>query len=460
MATVLSLITSGNAATKAGYPCAIRFGEPLFLCTKHYVELQPVPHDQWLLTHIGSYWKVKDVINHTLARCLALNFLPPDPPSFSSPSESQPRSPSPITFAPDPADRPESPLLFAVMKPKSPHSEDEDSEEEDDFSMNLDVRGKTPKMTYDDQGRAVVGLRMAPSPSKSTSVSGSVPSLPTHRYQAKSDASSIYNVDPKAVPEIAHLSFTLIRFSTGQILEDDLTISDYDIKPHELLELHLSISPPSPDHVTATSFLPPTPSFPFPLLAAPPQLLQAKSKKKRAQIEALVAPHVTRLVSLPRAVPHAYAAPYWEGWIRILRLASRDDEEYLFHGLPAGATRAKPKSGTPGYAQYGFGPALGDWQGHSTASVTSEGKDIDSQLAKNFGMSGSPPSPDHQIRTAKSKFEWRERWLIIREGWLFLLKERGVGLPLIFSDTGLTNALGREPQSCVPSRQPRQPTRC
>lgn len=313
MAMALSLITAGKDAGKQGKSVAIRF----------------VPHDQWLLTHIGSHWKVKDVKNHTLARCLGLNYSPPEPPSFASPSELQPRSPSPITFAPDPAERPDSPILFAVIKQKSPHSEDDTSEEDDDFSMNLDARAKAPKPTYDDQGRAVMGLRMAPSPAKAPSVTGIPPPSSNLRTQNRSDASSIYNVDPKAVPDIAHLSFTLIRFSTGQLLEDDLTISDYEINPHELLELHLSISPPSPDHVTATSFLPPTATFPFPLLAAPPQLLQARSKKKRAQIEALVAPHVTRLVSLPRSVPHAYAAPYWEGWIRILRLASRDEEEYL-----------------------------------------------------------------------------------------------------------------------------------
>jgi hypothetical protein len=317
------------------------------------------------------------------------------------------------------------------MKPKSPHSESDESEGEDDFSMNLDAKSKNPKPMFDDQGRAVVGLRMDPSPApKLSSVGGASSSSHHLRTQNKSDASSIFNFDPKAVPEIAHLSFTLIRFSTGQILEDDLAISDYDIKPHELLELHLSISPPSPDHVTATSFLPPTATFPFPLLAAPSQLLQGKSKKKRAQIEALVAPHVTRLVSLPRSVPHAYASPYWEGWIRILRLASFDDEEYLFTGVPGGAGNRKYKPGTPGHSQYGFGLALGDWGGSSAPMMGTE-KDVDLQLAKNFGMGGSASAgvghdPEFQIRTSKSKFEWRERWLIIREGWLFLLKERGV----------------------------------
>ncbi|KAH6901832.1 hypothetical protein BKA70DRAFT_1307578 [Coprinopsis sp. MPI-PUGE-AT-0042] len=369
------------------------------------------------------------------------------------------------------------------MKPKSPHSEDDESEEEDDFSMNLDIRGKAPKPTFDEQGRAVIGLRMAPSPTpKMSSVGG--PSSSSHqlRSQNKSDASSIFNLDPKAVPEIAHLSFTLIRFSTGQLLEDDLTMSDYNINPHELLELHLSISPPSPDHVTATSFLPPTATFPFPLLAAPSQLLQGKSRKKRAQIEALVAPHVTRLVSLPRSVPQAYASPYWEGWIRILRLASRDDEEYLYTGLPVGSGNRRYKPGTPGHSQYGFGLALGDWT-TSMPNMISEEKDVDLQLAKNFGMGsvgsgssgyghGVPASHSGaQIRTAKSKFEWRERWLIIREGWLFLLKERGDTRPshafplanlvnLRDADQltdSIENAKRRRPSRPAPARSPPRP---
>ncbi|KAF8888708.1 hypothetical protein CPB84DRAFT_1964160 [Gymnopilus junonius] len=44
-------------------------------------------------------------------------------------------------------------------------------------------------------------------------------------------------------PQIYTALYTLIRFSTGQILEEDIPVSWYDLLPNELVELHASIPP-------------------------------------------------------------------------------------------------------------------------------------------------------------------------------------------------------------------------
>ncbi|KAJ7085473.1 hypothetical protein B0H15DRAFT_376680 [Mycena belliarum] len=69
--------------------------------------------------------------------------------------------------------------------------------------------------------------------------------------------------------------FTLIRFSTGQLLEDELPLSFYDMQPNELLELH----------------------------------------------------HLGVVVTLPRANLARYLDAYWEGWVHVLRMCPIEDEE-------------------------------------------------------------------------------------------------------------------------------------
>ncbi|KAJ7085425.1 hypothetical protein B0H15DRAFT_1023459 [Mycena belliarum] len=83
--------------------------------------------------------------------------------------------------------------------------------------------------------------------------------------------------------------FTLIRFSTGQLLEDELPLSFYDMQPNELLELH----------------------------------------------------HLGVVVTLPRANLARYLDTYWEGWVRVLRMRPIDDEEdsYLLYKIRPTETR-------------------------------------------------------------------------------------------------------------------------
>ncbi|TFK21033.1 hypothetical protein FA15DRAFT_97604 [Coprinopsis marcescibilis] len=431
-----------------------------------------VPHDQWLLTHIAPYYKIKDVKHHILAKCLNLTFTPPEPPLvYTSQEGGAQRPPSPITFAPDPRERPISPILFANIR--KPQSDEDDS---DDFEEDESAVIKPTRPRFDDDTTSYNGSisttantipeggRVLPSSSSKTSSSSRLqPFDAGSRIQHKGSNVNMH-IDSKLVPELAHLSFALVAYSSGQILEDEYPLSDYDIDPHALLELHLSISPPSPNHPTAVGFKPPTREFPFPILHATPQLLKTKSKrKKRAQLQALVAPHSTRLVSLPRGVPTAYAQPYWEGWVRILRFACRDDVDYMY-----GGARSRPKGG-PGYAQFG-GVDGGNW-GHAGnvmlgGDPPERDKMMDNELALNFGfynMAGGRRDGGEP----RSGFEWRERWLVIRDGWIFFLKERGDTEPSHYFPLGhlvtlrdadqLTESIGNSKQRR--SMQRRTPSR-
>ena len=101
---------------------------------------------------------------------------------------------------------------------------------------------------------------------------------------------------------------TLLRFSTGQILEDDFAFAWYDIQPGELFEVH----------------------------------------------------RVGVVLKLQRTAPSEYAKPYWEGWAK--------------------------------------------------AVTNSNGK------KKNVMGDGGK----------ESKVEWKDRWVVVREGTMQLCKDRSV----------------------------------
>ncbi|EAU81280.2 hypothetical protein CC1G_07210 [Coprinopsis cinerea okayama7 len=443
------------------------------------VVIRFVPHDQWIQTHIAPYWKIKAVKHHALARCLGLSFTPPDPPlPFTEQGTSQ-RPPSPITFAPDPSHRPSSPILFRT--PGFAISDDDDSEIGDDDDFDGMGMGKGKGRDGDEMASVnevvLEGGRVVPSSSKSGHGGRLKPYEPsTNRVQHKGSTSSTLAVPPdhKSVPDIAHLSFALVRFSTTQILEDEYTVSEYDLAAYEILELHYAISP---DHYTAPGFTPITATFPFALLKPPAQLLKGKSKKKRRELEALMAPHSARIVHLPRSMPEAYSEPYWEGWIRILRFSHREDDDYLYggfmsppphhhlhassskpgsaYGSSSKSTSSKPWFG-PSYAQFGASVGEASW-GHTEMFKSDRDRDLDAELALNFGFAGlgrwekgasaSSSGGDavggsgsgsgyrggdgygYPYGYTRSGFEWGERWLIIREGWIFFLRERGDSEP-------------------------------
>ncbi|KAJ6456107.1 hypothetical protein C8R45DRAFT_1111105 [Mycena sanguinolenta] len=203
-----------------------------------------LPHDQWFTTHVDPDWKVKQVKSWLLAKCLPYA-APPSPPLRQSARKLQ-RPPSPITFAPDPRHRPISPITFAMPKQKATADDASEFEEPPITDLSEPEPQPSPEEI----------LPPIPQPKKRAI-------LPAASTTAKGDLYSQY---------------TLIRFSTGQLLEDDLPLSFYDMQTDELLELH----------------------------------------------------RVGIIVTLPRAHPTRYLDAYWEGRVRVLRMKPLEDEQDLY----------------------------------------------------------------------------------------------------------------------------------
>ncbi|KAJ7250510.1 hypothetical protein B0H12DRAFT_1234388 [Mycena haematopus] len=235
-----------------------------------------LPHDQWFTTHVDPDWKVKQVKSWLLAKCLPYA-APPSPPLRQSARKPQ-RPPSPITFAPDPRHRPISPITFAMPKAKATP---DDASEFEEPPADDDLSEPEPPEPPEEI--------LPPIPPKKRAI------LPTASTSAKGDLYS---------------QFTLLRFSTGQLLEDDLPLSFYDMQADELLELH----------------------------------------------------RIGVVVTLPRAHPTRYLDAYWEGHVRVLRMKPLDDEE-------------------DSYSLY-------------------------------------------KVRQLETRaLEWRDRWLVVREGCLYLCRD-------------------------------------
>ncbi|KIK80657.1 hypothetical protein PAXRUDRAFT_158082 [Paxillus rubicundulus Ve08.2h10] len=147
-----------------------------------------IPYDQWFLTHLDDNWKVKQVKHWILSKCNLIQS--PDPPTQ--------RPVSPITFA------------SSIRTRSSIDSFDdgyhEDDEYDDDSEDGLSHRRNGPR-------RPTIYSRLAVKLGSRTKT-----------------------VQPGSSPLIDQ--YTLISFSTGLILEDDFTLSWYNLRPYELLEMH------------------------------------------------------------------------------------------------------------------------------------------------------------------------------------------------------------------------------
>ncbi|KAJ7066368.1 hypothetical protein C8F01DRAFT_1365910 [Mycena amicta] len=197
-----------------------------------------LPHDQWFTTHVDPDWKVRQVKSWLLAKCLPYA-APPSPPLRQGNRKPQ-RAPSPITFAPDPRHRPISPITFATPKQQAA---------EDDVSEYDEPPSESPATEPEEQVQILPPLQ----PKKRAI-------LPNASTSAKGDL---------------YAQYTLIRFSTGQLLEDDLPLNFYDLQPDELLELH----------------------------------------------------RLGVVIPLPRSDLKRYLDAYWEGWVRLLRIKPAEDED-------------------------------------------------------------------------------------------------------------------------------------
>lgn len=214
---------------------------------------------------------------------------------------------------------------------------------------------------------------------------------------------------------------TLIRFSTGQILEKHFTILDYGIKPYELIEIH----------------------------------------------------RLGVMTKLPREITFKYIEPYWEGWVKSLRViyreprvvaearlqardeATRRREERFYqvsddssdpnarrtvNVLAGGPVRLASTYVAPGLqvpSQTKSAKKVRHSRGNKQGLFSTMVKPIQTQNGPPLGRSAtgplSKPSANSSLTNgisdrSKRKLEWRERWIFIKDGVLHLKKENSVGL--------------------------------
>ncbi|KAJ4471475.1 hypothetical protein J3R30DRAFT_1084140 [Lentinula aciculospora] len=449
-----------------------------------------VPYDQWLVTHVDSSWSINEVKSWILAKCIAnssshsSSSLTPDLPLIHPPAKPKkklPRRPaSPIVFAEFPpsgvpvqgsgsnlevkADkvkrkkrrsrgRPISPITFAPIGVVDPRDDSEDDvtklkdefgevigmgyEEDDEWDSQEDESDideleleldPNPRMGRRANRNQYLGFYDRPSVDQQSVLP---PSAATRIPPSKTLVNSTSL--PRGSYSTYHPNFlNLIRFSTGQILEKHYTILDYEIQPYELLEVH----------------------------------------------------RLGVVIKLPREITFKYIEPYWEGWVKALRIVFREprvvnethrvpnrrkdtsveemsktvlDGGYKIKSSPhtetarktmevlaGGPVKVAPFS--PADVALGLRPARGK---SAKKSKRSAGNDLDlhtsvlkstklnnsshhDAMSQSRGAiaSTSNSGPSQNIYTNKyrpkskgGKLEWRERWVFIKDGVLHLQKE-------------------------------------
>ena len=161
--------------------------------------LLEVPHDQWLVTHLHTSWKVSEVKLWLLAKYL---------PTFFTPIPSIPRQRLSLRR------RPVSPITFAS---REEISDDEQLPADDPYLEHADYFG--PLTDPDDP---ILSDRYKFIPRNSLEAPSPYIIPKANKPSSRSEPSS----------------YVLLSYSTGQILEDTIPFGWYATYPHELLELH------------------------------------------------------------------------------------------------------------------------------------------------------------------------------------------------------------------------------
>ncbi|KAJ3494123.1 hypothetical protein NLJ89_g10875 [Agrocybe chaxingu] len=450
-----------------------------------------VPYDQWFLTHADPTWKIKHLKQSILAKALSLPF---DPRGLTR--ESAGRAPSPITFAPEEAagarKRGGNESVAGAEKEEKVGGEEgyeEDDEEEwEDAAEDLDV---TPTATMGGRvlappppslptahvpplGRLKPLLKLGTSSSTpSTGPSSSVAQTPIHPH---SSHANLQQAQKDHDNQILTAAFTLIRFSTGQILEEDFVVSWYDLCAHELVEMHCSA--PLGGFVVSVLLGPlltnggemtreqvgllgsglggtsavasgVTAERVLGLLnlnsAVKAKDHKDKDRDKDKPTDTLVTlappPYNTStrlyMVALPRHLPSAYVQPYWEGWVRCLRVVWRpevDARTAAYYGYDYDKSSKYTMGHDYGGAAGGMGAAMGVLVG-DIGVFDKPGHD------RHRDHSRDRPGHDYRRdghgydrrRSQKTKLEWRERWVVIRDGVVRLCKDRDESLRASYS---------------------------
>lgn len=418
------------------------------------------------------------------------------------------RPASPITFAPDPRDRPISPIMFAVPGVPRPvptggvseagsstgHQEDDqqilNDGEDDGHGYEEDDEWDSDDGTEGGHGGRVSAAgthhyrkRYAPDLNASISSSSAIshtsnPVDQPRRARGLGDypqfyrgytASSNSHVVPSrshspSIPPIitmstaagpghphgfAHVAgaYTLLRFSTGQILEDDFQMSWYDISPYELIELHGGDTVLSKDKGRRESHHHP------PHHHHNGQSRHHKDKDRHGATSSMtidIALPPLRIVRFNRKDISAYITPYWEGWVRALRVVWRE-EHHSHHLDPYLGGYGKPSGHSGGlvYKQGGMGLGIEyidaeqirqrERKERERKAREREKKelrvgtrslgDVTSSMTGNKDGGGHGQKDNPSSGTGRrTKLEWRDRWVVIKDGMLTLCKDRDVSL--------------------------------
>ncbi|KAI9507885.1 hypothetical protein F5148DRAFT_48508 [Russula earlei] len=268
-----------------------------------------VASDQWLTAQFDSTWKISEVKQFILAKVFNRSVANNDCLSSRG--------------------RPVSPITFASARNSS--DSNHDGSQEDDPTADLE------SYFFMDPPRQ---LRMRQTPNQRVT-SSFAPESPTEHSAAT------------VLP--AH-QYTMLAFSTGQLLEDDYSLAWYRLRPHELLELH------------------------------PPRTI----------------------VRLQREVVLEYIKPYLELDVRALRVIVNDKDSHALG--PACASDAP----SPNRIRKAKDPGAGE----SRSACASVG------AGAGMGGAGGPHATQSMRKRRKTKLEWRDRHLVIRQGMLSLLKSR------------------------------------
>ncbi|KAF9461594.1 hypothetical protein BDZ94DRAFT_1263415 [Collybia nuda] len=418
-----------------------------------------IPHDQWITTHIDPSWKIRVVKQWFLSKCTGSTFdAPPSqaplhvhvtplrhprkkghgskktPTDAGDSAGAGERPVSPITFAPDPRQRPISPILFAKAgtvgrerrRPREPVTDEtkstsgtatptlsggtgsvgdpeEVSEKEVDKEGYEEDNEWDPADEYEDEDEddddEDDDLGLPISPISMSPLGGAI--LPTSKKISATLGSPLNGKPDSTPPGI----YTLIRFSTGQILEDEYLVSWYNLAPHELLELHSHVSKPLEErtsyptrskHTRNASIFSTTTTGG----ADPPNLYEKQY-----------------LPRLDRTVLSRYILPYFEGWVMALRVVWRGDTfSQTFYG------------GGTGFASAGFGSGAQFTESAYGLPVGEDSRRRGRRRGQREGdggeMGGGHRTHGHGQVGRTTSLEWRSRWLVVSEGWVRLYRAR------------------------------------
>lgn len=184
------------------------------VCTLYFIYLVgpqcsqsiPVPYDQWLVTHLSTSWRIKQVKLWLLSKCnLAANMN--------------------VSNIDLPRYRPISPITFATVTKASALDYDEDDEElTETYDGDSDALSSFESVEF-----SYSSHKVKPRPAGSHALRPSISNADVRAQQQRNESAKQLST-----------RYTLVTFSTGHILEDDFFLSWYNLRPYELLELHLA----------------------------------------------------------------------------------------------------------------------------------------------------------------------------------------------------------------------------